>query len=111
MKVDGDMQLSPLVLAFAREMQRKLNENDWKRGWEHLSKRQLLRRLKQEVGELERALNQAYTPEQAQDAYTDGLGAKVDRSLAHVDAEAADVANFCAFIAAVFGAEGSAYDR
>ena len=67
----------PCVQWFANEMQRELNANQHKNGWETLSYRWMLNRLRQEIGELERAV------EMRKD----------------VVSEAADVANFAMMIA------------
>lgn len=67
-----------VVVWFSHEMQAKLNENSHKgETWPRFSQRQLLNRLKQETGELERAI------ESGKD----------------VVEEAADVANFAMMIA------------
>ena len=66
---------------FAQAMQLVLEANDHKRGWEHATTAYLLRRLKQELGELERALNDKTV------------------TTARIIHEAADVANFCMMIA------------
>lgn len=65
------------VLWFAQEMEGQLQENDHKDGWEERSAKWLLNRLKQEVGELERAIE----------------------NKKNVVDEAADVANFAMMIA------------
>jgi len=70
--------MRPQLAWFANEMERQLEANDHKSGWQYYTLKQLLRRLKQEVGELERAIN---------------VG-KLD-----VVEEAADVANFAMMIA------------
>jgi hypothetical protein len=48
--------LRPTVMWFANEMEGVLQSNDFKTGWNQLSQKMLLHRLKQEVKELERAL-------------------------------------------------------
>lgn len=68
------------LLDFAREMQIKLNMNSHKRGWDELTPRQCLYRMKQEMGELERAVES-------------------NKSKGDVVAECADVANFAMFLA------------
>lgn len=73
----------PLAI-FLSDMAERLEANDHKTGWDHMSLTQLLQRLRQETGELERAI-----------AKTDAV---------HVDngsiiKEAADVANFAMMIA------------
>ena len=95
MRVDINHKLSPLVLAFAFEMQRKLSENSIKGcSYQNLSARQLIARLKEEVRELERVV-------------TKKVGAHSSkRKQFAVDNEAADVANFACFIAEMFGGGG-----
>jgi len=70
--------MRPPLAWFANEMERQLEANDHKTGWKDCHLKQLLRRLKQEVGELERAIEKA-NPD--------------------VVEEAADVANFAMMIA------------
>ena len=65
---------------FANEMEFQLIENDHKSGWRGLTNAWLLNRLRQEVGELERAVIEGK----------------------NVIEEAADVANFAMMIAANF---------
>lgn len=72
---------------FAAAMAERLDANSHKRGWRHLSAKRLLVRLRQEVGELERAL----------ESEAETVGEYVRR----VTHEAADVANFAAMIADV----------
>lgn len=72
---------------FADEMQRKLDANAHKPGWKNESPSWLLKRLGEEVAELEEALF-------ADEGYPD-----VDA----VRSECADIANFCMFIADVTG--------
>lgn len=62
------------------EMVKRLDVNRWKTGWANLSFRECLRRMESEVGELRKALRQEKPP-------------------AEILAEAADVANFAAFLA------------
>jgi NTP pyrophosphatase (non-canonical NTP hydrolase) len=69
---------------FARNMELKLRENDYKGGWDKCEHSWLLSRLKQEVTELEKALNQVDNQE-------------------NVIREAADVANFALMIADLAG--------
>lgn len=69
------------VLWFAQEMERKLQENDHKGGWDTCSPKWLLNRLRQETAELELAI-------------ATGDPVKTTR-------EAADVANFAMMIADV----------
>ena len=68
------------VIAFAAAMQREINNNSHKRGWDRCRISWLRKRLKQEFGELERAI-------------------KSKQSAAVVVSEAADVANFAMMIA------------
>lgn len=63
------------VLWFAMEMERQLRENDHKSGWRGLTPKQILHRIRQETGELERAFAKGEAPER-------------------VIAEMADIANF-----------------
>jgi len=72
-----------LVPWFADAMAERLDANSHKHGWRDMTPRRLLRRLRQELGELARAL--------ARDP--------VDATT--VTREAADVANFAAMIADV----------
>ena len=69
---------------FARNMELKLRENDHKGGWKKCEHSWLLDRLKQEVVELEKALDQVNNQE-------------------NVIREAADVANFALMIADLAG--------
>lgn len=69
---------------FARNMELKLRENDHKGGWGKCEHSWLLDRLKQEVAELEKALDQVDNQE-------------------NVIREAADVANFALMIADLAG--------
>jgi len=73
------------LMRFSQHMQEKLQENNHKRGWEDLSAKQLLRRLRTEVRELEKALDSRVLR---------------PREIAR---EAADVANFAFMIADNFG--------
>lgn len=67
-------ELSPEVLRFAHEMERKLSENDHKGGWEDCTQQYLSMRLTQEREELRRAVERGDAKE--------------------ILSEAADVANF-----------------
>ena len=69
------------VLYFALEMQRTFDDNMFagKRGWERLTPKECLRRLRQETKELTRAIEQ-------------------NKSKEKVKSECADVANFAMFI-------------
>jgi hypothetical protein len=77
-------QLRPEVLAFALSMERKLRENDHKGGWQADHPLALMRRLKQEVEELDQAM-------------FNGNGQKILN-------EGADVANFAMMIADLYHA-------
>jgi NTP pyrophosphatase (non-canonical NTP hydrolase) len=68
----------PVLAWFANEMEKKLGVNDHKSGWEGMTYPQLIRRLRQELGELERA---------------------IAKGKPGVIGEAADVANFAMMIA------------
>jgi len=70
--------MRPQLAWFANEMEQQLEANDHKSGWQYSTLKQLLRRLKQEVGELERA---------------------IEKGKPLVVEEAADVANFAMMIA------------
>lgn len=81
----------PEVVRFAAAMERKLEANDHKRGWKHCETLYLMRRLRNEVGELAVLVNAARRGE-----------AHVDRDA--ILSEAADVANFAMMVADVLGA-------
>lgn len=84
--------LSSEVLGFALEMQRQLDENAHKgSSWRGLEPAALMKRLKQEVAELERALMSTAEPNQKL------------RQKFRIDNEAADVGNFAMFIASLYG--------
>ena len=68
------------LLEFANEMQKKLDDNSHKTGWDQCSDAYLLNRLRQETGELARAVARKDDPKA-------------------IIREAADVANFAYFIA------------
>lgn len=55
-QVRAEIQLRPCVLEFARVMERRLRENDWKGGWSELRPFELIGRLEQAVDELRRAM-------------------------------------------------------
>lgn len=76
-----------LLGGFAGAMAERLAANSYKRGWRELTPRQLLARLKQEVGELEGAMRGVPDP-------------------IVVTREAADVANFAAMIADAYRVKG-----
>lgn len=73
------------VQVFAAAMERKLRENDYKGGWRHMAPKWLLKRLRQEVKELERRL------------------AEKTAKPKEIASEAADVANFAMMIADTAG--------
>jgi len=108
MRVDDECYVSAPVLAFAVEMQAKLDENCHKGdSWRDMTSAQLLKRLEQEVAELKRAVKKARATKKKGDDRTAKLSELRKRS--SVDDEAADVANFCAFIAEKFGDGGFHY--
>lgn len=78
------IELSGLVWTFAHRMQEQLNKNANKRGWEDLTPWVCIRRMRQELKEVE-------------DAHRRGLGAEA------VIRECADLSNFAAFLAANYG--------
>ena len=71
--------VSPLSIWFALEMQVKLDSNRRKSGWDLMQPDEILTRIKDEVKELEDAIES---------------GVKID-----MVQEAVDVANFCSFLA------------
>jgi hypothetical protein len=73
------MLVRPVVRQFAYHLEKVLQEHDWKGGWRHVTREVLLKRLEDEVAELDRALHDE--------------GAKHDPKR-----EAADVANFALMI-------------
>ena len=77
MKVLDFRGMRPQVAWFANEMERQLEENGCKLGWERCTDKWLLKRLRQEVEELEQAVKKGK----------------------NVVEEAADVANFAMMIA------------
>lgn len=79
-----DVSCRTSVNWFAKQMELKLRENDYKGGWGRCSHSWLLNRLKQEVVELEKALDIVDNQE-------------------NVIKEAADVANFALMIADIAG--------
>ena len=79
-------QLRPEVAWFALQMEMKLRKNDHKGGWQDDSLRALLRRLKDELGELHWEL-------------IDRAHAGHDLNIELVIDEATDVANFAMMIA------------
>ena len=73
-----------VVILFALLMEEKLGANDHKRHWSSFTVEYLLRRLRQEVGELERAVSEGQSPPD-------------------IGREAADVANFAMMVADLAG--------
>ncbi|KKL25848.1 hypothetical protein LCGC14_2401180 [marine sediment metagenome] len=71
------------VLAFARAMTQQLDANSYKSGWVNLSPKWFLNRLRQETGELERAIKKG--------------------DINEIKKEAADVGNFAMMIVDVTG--------
>lgn len=80
MKALSPILLSPLIYTFANEMQRQLDLNRQKKGWEDLTPRQCINRIRQEFEELKKAVH------------------KKDE-IDEVVSECADIANFAAFLA------------
>lgn len=68
--------MSISVMKFAIKMEEELIENNHKQGWDGLSLRWILNRIKQETGELERAIEKKLPNKKIQ-------------------SECADIANFC----------------
>lgn len=81
---EQEPKLRPAVLWFAEQMQKKLILNDHKGGWKRCYHRYLFERLKQEVSELEQALDATDNQDE-------------------VIMEAADVANLAMMIADISG--------
>lgn len=76
----GEMEMRKQLREFAEKMEVNLKENDYKGGWEKCDYDYLLRRIKEELSELEEALVNNRTAE-------------------NIETEAADVANFAMMIA------------
>ena len=88
----------PEVVAFANAMEEKLRANDkHKIGWKNSSSSHLLKLLRLEVLELEEAIQDSINP------------LAIHRLPKEVLEEAADVANFCLFIADVCGTLDSSF--
>lgn len=68
------------LLEFANEMHKELENNNHKGGWEYLSPQWIINRMRQEVDEIERAIQKGKPVEE-------------------VVSECADVANFAYFLA------------
>ena len=83
------MKPRPEVKRFAQEMERQLTENDHKGGWKKCDYLYLMSRLKEETGELHRAIQARFLV----NIHAEKLITK----------EAADVANFAMMIADVYG--------
>lgn len=84
----ADLELRVKLRRFAQSMERVLRRNDDKSHWTRCGDEYLMRRLKEEVKELDDAIR------------ADPWPGKVE----HVGREAADVANFAMMIADVRGA-------
>ena len=82
------------VWAFALLMERELAEHDDREGWKHVKTEWLFSRLLEEVEEVRQVLI---------DLDRDAAGIQ-ERAAERIGPEAADVANFCMFIADVCGA-------
>lgn len=87
------LELRPRVAAFAQAMERKLRDNDHKRGWVDDWPTDLMCRLQEEVDELQEVVERYEN---------DTYPASVERK-EEVLAEAADVANFAMMVADVCG--------
>lgn len=74
------MKIRPCVMKFARQMERKLRENDYKGGWEKETNEYLLSRLREETDDVE------------------NWAKCLMRSPIHLQKECADVANFAMMI-------------
>lgn len=85
------------VALFSRLMELKLLENAHKGHWGTSTARQLLRRLRQETNELERALEKLTKAEKTGDP------SKVQFAVLQVAREAADVGNFAMMVTDVTG--------
>ena len=77
------------VGTFAQDMERKLQKHDHKRGWYRMTNAELIKRLKEEVAELEQEL--------ANKEALKGVGTPATSSL--IINECADVANFAMMLA------------
>ena len=84
----------PVVLAFARAMEEKLRKNEHKGGWDGEDPYDLLAMIVDETDALDTALESYLKDNNAE-------------AVKKVLSEAADVANFCLFVADVCGAIGS----
>lgn len=86
------MKLRQTIQDFAVDMDRKMEENDWKDGWDNCDLEHLLMRLTQEKSELSKAVrkheNNHYSTQS-----TD------EKLIQQVIDEAADVGNFAMMIA------------
>jgi NTP pyrophosphatase (non-canonical NTP hydrolase) len=89
--------LRPSVAAFAALMERVLRDNDHKGGWQDCEPEWLLMRLRQEVAELDEAMQKGTIARRDESGRTSDWPADIAR-------EAADVANFAMMIADVRGA-------
>ena len=79
-----DIELRPELETFAQFMEMRLRANDWKGGRQNMTTQEILTRIAQETAELRWAAER-------------NMGASAIRQ------EAADIANFCLFMADNFG--------
>ena len=86
------MKLRQPIQDFAEDMDRKMEENDWKGGWDNCDLEHLLIRLSEEKRELTRAVRK-HENNHYSDQPTDSV------LIQRVIDEAADVANFAMMIA------------
>lgn len=103
----------PKVMALAEAMIDKLEANDHKGGWHDSTPGYLEKRLKDETGELERAVNgyihvrnklqEARAAEKPNDMWIDDLEIILVKAKKQVTGEAADVANFALMLADLYG--------
>lgn len=92
----------PELLAFVRAMEDKLRKNEHKGGWKDESPFDLLDRVVDEIDELDKAIqNHPWTSD---GEHKDSPEAR--EASRNVLSEAADVANFCMFVADVCGSLG-----
>ena len=86
------MQLRQSIQEFALDMNRKMEENDWKGGWDNCDLEHLLMRLTQEKSELSKAIRKH------EDNYYSPQPVDIELIQRVID-EAADVGNFAMMIA------------
>lgn len=89
--------LRPEVLAFAGAMEKKLRENDNKGGWEKMQSSWLRDRMREEMGELDSAIDAYVT---AIDPLKSTHG-QLEPFRKAVLAECADIANYAMMVASV----------